>query len=419
MTTKTGLVGIITGLITTALIYPFFISWHALYLDEGLAASTSSMWIALALAILLMIGGGFLAARWSASVQPGRCIALGALVGGLAGMFIFCLWGAGTAGTVRWVSPIATQYSQVELIRILIRQTMQMFLVLFLGGGVLGMLGGWLAGPKQNSREDRFNKVEPQMAMNASITAVCASVVAAAVAAYVFSRLTQIIGGNTGGIVLDDAIVHLPLIVALLLVLISQAALTLVVPHETKQAEHRCGLNEVKMAAYVGIGTAPLLILLLALIGGGFFSDPLILFALLLCTSMSAINLRSLLKLVLPTRASFPIPQDERLKTEANLFGSIANSYGWRLVELCIGCGIMMVLPIHVTVLSILINLTGVSTTSAFTLPLSEGAAKIFLNQALISMGVTIITCTGLSLMYIFYLNLGRWFSSWNAKRLS
>ena len=416
MTTRAGLVGIITGLLTTLSIYPLFTAWHTAIQQGTFSDSATYLWIALGLAMLLMICGGMFAARWSGSAETARLAALGGLAGGLAGIFVFCLWGAGAAGTVIWVSPLAANTTQMELISILIRQTMLIFVALFSGGSILGALGGLLAGLRLQKHTDLFNKEEPQMAMNASITAVCASIVAAVIAAVVFPSLATLLAVQSYEMILDKAVFYLPLEVSLLLVLVSQTALTLNVPHETRQAEHRCGLNEVKMAAYVGIGTAPLLILLLVLFRSDLLSYPLISIALMLSVALSVISFTFLVKLVLPRRASFSVPVNDRQKTEANLFGSIAKSRGSRLVILCIGCGIMMILPIHVSVLSILINLTRVSIDTPSIQQLALNAPRLFLQHAWISMGIMIVTCTILSLMYIFYFNLGRWYSSWNRK---
>lgn len=424
MTTRAGLIGILTGLMTTILIYPLFAAWHSAYPNGVITDTTLHVWIGAVLAGFLMFGGGFFAGRRSGSAHPGRCAALGGLASGLAGTIVFCLWGAAAAGSVWLVSPsgstvneIVSQYSQIEIIDIIVRQTQGIFLVLFLGGTGLGAVGGWLSHPRHLSREEVFNKVEPQMAMNVAITAVPASLVAAILAAVVISSLTDTIGRQTGEIDLDQTIVYLPLLVSLLLLVISQFALTLVVPHETRQAEHRCGTNEVKMAAFVGIGTAPLLILLLLLIEPDFFLNPLVIIALLVSTAMSLKSLHSLARLVLPRRDSFPLPLEGWKKTEASLFGSIADSYAPRLVVLCIGCGMVMVLPIYVSVLSILINLANVPTNPVVIQAATKATWRLFLIQGLISTGVITVTIITLSLIYMFYLNLGRWFSKRNVRR--
>jgi len=96
------------------------------------------------------------------------------------------------------------------------------------------------------------------------------------------------------------------------------------------------------------------------------------------------------------------------------LFGTIAQSNGPRLVMLCIGCGLAMVLPLHVTVISTLINLLA---DPAFEQVASaEAARKLFLTQALVSAGLMTASAALLTGIYLFYLNLGRWFNRRNAR---
>jgi hypothetical protein len=208
-------------------------------------------------------------------------------------------------------------------------------------------------------------------------------------------------------------IADLPVLVSLLLVLISHFALVLVIPHEARQVEHLCGMDEVKMAAYVGIGAAPLLIVLLLLSDAGSFANPLVVIALLASTGMSLKSLYDLLKLILPRRASFPARQDGWRKTEAIWFGTISTSRGPRLVVLCMGCGLVMVLPLYVSVVSVLINLSAVSTQ-----PVSEVAWRLFTTQALVSTGVVTVSMVALTAVYLFYLGLGRWFNQKNSRRV-
>jgi hypothetical protein len=416
MTTRAGSAGLLAGLIATLIIYPLFMAWPDAFLQAGLSSST---FLTAGLAAIILVGGGFFASRWSGSVQPGRSAALGGLAGGLAGTIIFCLWGAAAAGLAQWMPPFDhaanVALPQTEIISVIVRQTMEMFLLLFISGSCLGMLGGWLARPRQRNRADAFNKTEPQMALNASITALPASIVAAALAAAIFSRLSVFSGGQTGQTGFDRAIADLPLIVSLLLVLVSHFALTLVVPHEARKAEHLCGLDEVKMGAFVGIGAAPLLIVLLFLVDAYSFSNPLVITALVASAGMSLKSLHTLIKLILPNRASFIPPQEGWQKTEAKLFGTIANSQGSRLVVLCIGCGMLMVLPIYVSVVAVLINLAGVLDISAFSF-IPEGMGRVFLSQALASTGMVAASGIALTAIYLFYLNLARWFSKWNSR---
>jgi hypothetical protein len=426
MTTRAGSAGLLTGLITTMFLYLFFAAWPDAYLHGWSTGSTGGAWVAVAVVVILTIGGGMLAVRWGGSAHPVRCAVLGGLAGGLAGTIVFCLWGAATAGLARWTPPFdlaaneaVRQPAQVEIVGAITRQTLGMFLTLFLGGCGLGALGGWLACPRQRIQADGFDKAAPQMALNASITAVPAAIVAAALAAAIFTRLADFVGMQAGDTVFVRSFVDIPLAVSLLLVLISQFALTLVIPHEARQAEHRSGMDEVKMAAYVGIGAAPALFLLLYLIKPDLLSNSPVTTALLASTGLSLVSLRSLFRLVLPRRASFPAPQAGWQKTEASLFGTIAHSRGPRLVVLCIGCGLMMVLPLYVSVLSVLINLTNAPASADFTQPGLAGAGRLFLIQALVSTGLMTASIVALSAIYLFYLGLGRWFSKWNSSRSS
>jgi hypothetical protein len=419
MTTRAGLTGLLTGLMTTIMVYPLFLTWS----DAYLYARPGYIWIVAVFSVLLVMGGGFWAARWSGSTLPIRCAALGGLAGGLAGAIVFCLWGSAAAGLNRTMLPLGPTineticpYTQFETIGTIIQLTLGTFLALFLGGSGFGAVGGWLACPRQHIQLDVFDKSGPQMALNASITAVPASIVAAALAAAIFSRLADMLVRQTSQSICVRTIMDMPLAVSLLLVLISHLALTLVIPHEARQAEHLCGMDEVKMAAYVGIGASPALILLLFLINADFFSNPLVIIALLAITGLSLKSLHSLFKLILPRRASFPQPEDGWQKTEANLFGTIANSSSPQLVLLCMGCGWVMILPLYASVISVLINLTSVLASSAF-LPFSEYAQGLFLAQALVSMGLVTISIVVLTTIYLFYRKLGRWFSKWNSGR--
>jgi hypothetical protein len=409
MTTRAGFTGLLTGLaVTLILVYPLAIAHPIGY--------TPLFWFATAAAVT--IGGGALAGRWSGSTHPIRCAALGGVAGGLAGTLVFCWLGAAAAGLTGAISLFAhstdetvIQNARIEAIAAIVRQTEMTFLASFLGGIGLGLLGGWLACPRQSS-VDIFNKSAPQMALNAAITALPASVVGAALATAVFSLLEDSVAKGAGEATLARSILELPLTVSLLLVLVSHFALTLVVPHEAQQAEHLCSMDEVKMAAYVGIGASPVLALLLFLVRMELFSNPLVVTALLAGAVMSLKSLQILIGVILPRRATFPIPQDDRQRTEAKLFGTISASNGPRLVVLCIGCGLMMILPLHVTIFSVLVNLYNLLIDPAFaqSAPM-EVARKLFLTQVLVSTGLMAASAAILTSIYLFYLNLGRWFS--------
>jgi hypothetical protein len=171
------------------------------------------------------------------------------------------------------------------------------------------------------------------------------------------------------------------------------------------------------MAAYVGIAAAPILVLVLFLADSNTFSNPLVLASLLASTAMSLKSLHSLIKIILPRRATFTSPRDGRQKVEAVWFGSIAHSHAPQLVALCVGCGIVMVLPLYVTVISVLINLNNVMTGSGIIQPAPEISWNLYLTQALTATGAMVASVILLITIYLLYLNLGRWFIKRNARK--
>lgn len=348
-------------------------------------------WLQIGLTVSLLTAGGFWTARRSGAVKLWRRVVLGALAGGLAGTVIFCLWGAAACGLPGGAVPGIS-------VKTVVRDTLFTFLVLFMGGAAMGGLGGCLTRIGRTEREEVFNLEDPQMAMNAAITALPASVFAAALAA-VFSKYLAAMDG------MDVAAARLPLLTALLLTVVSHFALMQVVPHETRMAEHRCGTDEVKMAALVSMAAAPVLALLLFLIDRASFSNPLVDAALLLCLVFSLRSLYDLVRVVLPKRASFPAPPKGHDRAQAVLFGSIAESRAPRLIVLCTGCGLAMMLPLYVSVISVLINLK-------FLAAWPDGGYRgLFLRQVLTSAGMCMAAVVALAVLYMFYLNLGRYFS--------
>lgn len=285
------------------------------------------------------------------------------------------------------------------------------FLVLFLGGSASGALGGWLFYPYPVSQVDVFDKTDPQMALNTAITAVPSTIVATALAAYIFSRLSNQIVSQGKGIVSDPPGLDYPLVVCMLLVLLAHFALTLVVPHEGKEADHLCGTDEVKMAAFVGIGAAPVLFLMLILVKAVLLYHPLVMTALALSTIMSSISLHTLIKRVLPKRASYPPPQGKK-KNEARWFGTIANSSGPRLLILCVGCGLVMAFPFYITTVSVLLNLTIVMAVNSSAQLFPATQQKIILTQASVSSGMIASSIIALTIIYLFYLKLGRLYTA-------
>jgi hypothetical protein len=393
MTTKAGLTGLITGLIAS------LITYLVLSRPGDLQTAWTGLMLLIDLLVPLVVAAGFFSVKWCKASQPGRCIALGGLSGIMGGTILFCFWGAAAAGTT-----YLANLSKGDLVPLIVNQTVDTFVLLFISGGLAGGIGGWLASSRRWTCCDDFDMAEPQMAMNASITALPASIVAAGVAAAVFPRLAMLTGYATGlGALSPIPVVDRPLETALLLVLVSHLAVILVVPHETRQARHLCGMDEVKMAAFVGIGAAPLLAGLLLAVHPAAFSNIRIQIAILACAVMSLISVYSLVRLVLPKRATFPPHPKGGRNTEAVLFGSIASSKASRLVALCIGCGLLMVLPLHVAVISVLVNLNYLSGSSS---PMG-----LFAAQALVSSGLMAASSGVLILIYMLYLKMGRWFS--------
>jgi len=399
MTTRAGAAGLLTGLIATVMIFLFFIIQPDAFLGTSSEGSTFTAWIAAAIVTLLITGGGWIAARRSGSVIPWRRTVLGALAGALAGTVLFCLWGAAAAGQAGWFLPdviaLGVNISKAELVSAIVERTLVTFLAFFLGGAGLGALGGWVACPRRSVREDTFNRNDPQMVLNVSITAVPASMLAVVIAAAAFKNLPESVA---------QAAAYLPLITALMLLIISLLALTLVVPHETRHAVHRCGMDEIKMAAFVGMAAAPVLLLALFLADAASLSNPLVIITVVTCWVLSIVNVFLLVRVVLPKRASFPAPLEVAQKTEAVLFGTIAFSRAPRLVMLCTGCGLAMAQPLYVSVLSVLVNL------EHFQLEPGLNWA-LFKEQALVSVGISAAAVGALVLIYMLYLNLGRWWS--------
>ncbi len=397
MSTRAGAVGLLTGLIASVINFLLFIIQPDAFLGTSATFMSYPFWIAVVVTALMIIIGGWRAARRSGSVLSGRLIILGALAGSLAGVVIFCLWGAALAGQAMWFLPermiAGVDVSKVVLIEALILRTQYAFLALFLGGAGMGGLGGWCASLQHNGSFDTFDRADPQMVLNASITAVPASMLAVAVAAAAFNHLPEGVSEN---------VAKLPLITALLILVVGHLALTLVIPHETGHALHRCGMDEIKMAAYVGIVTAPVLLIVLIFTNIESLSYPLVMVSVLVCWVMSLVNLLVLIRVVLPRRALFPAPQDEKQKKEATLFGTIAFSNARRLVVLCSGCGLAMALPLYLSVLSVLINLANAKGGSGVNWGL-------FKAQMLASVGISAAAVAVLVLIYMFYLNLGRW----------
>jgi hypothetical protein len=247
------------------------------------------------------------------------------------------------------------------------------------------------------------------MALNIAITAVPASIVALILSAAVFQSTRPKYGVSS-----PEPLWIWPVGTAFFLTLLSQLALTLVIPHETGNVVNRCGLDEIKMAAYVGIAAFPCLGLALGFIlSTQILQQPILWLGLLGSGILSLICLRYLIKVIYPKRASLPPPVDEREKLAAKWFGSIASARGDHLVELCLGCGWAMVMPLYVTVFSLMINMIYLTSGLDF-MTTPDGMTRLFLAQAVVSMGLFAAAAVVLTIIYLFYMHLGRRFSRRN-----
>ena len=388
MTTRAGFVGILSGLIATVLAYLFFLVIPLMYMRYAWPPSSPvADWMEKSAIGLVFVVGGAIAVDRSGAQKRWRCLALGALAGTLAGVVLFCLWSAAHAGNSVLPHDFLALNSRIYL-------TMTAFARTFGEGLLLGALGGGLASLRMKPQEEIFDLEDPQMAMNAFITAVPASLFTAVLAAAFFPRLADAVGSSYG--------VYLPLYAALLLLLISQFVLMLVVPHEARMAQHRCGTDEVKMAAFVCIATAPVLGMSLWLADAQCFVRPQVIVALAFSLAMSLRSVRDLVKVVLPRRGAFPAPLGEE-RQQAVLFGSIGDSKASRLVMLCTGCGLAMVLPLYVCVLAPLVNMQ-------YWAAGKHGLFSLYLTQAAVSLGSAVAAIAALVLIYMVYLYWGKKF---------
>lgn len=423
MTTRAGLVGLGAGLLlSAALFYPLYFVWPGLCFSA--AGWRGHSWaaagvLAAAAAILVVFSGG-LAAAWSGAARPQQRVWLGALAGGMMALTLFCSLGAaaggvmglgyglrnpGSWGLASWPAP--------EIMVQMTVWTHRIFWGLALGGTLLGALGGWRFAPASVLRRAApAGKNDPMMALNVSITAMPAAALAVILAVGLFSRLSGLLPGPP-----LPPVLNWPLTTSLLLYLAAQLALMCATAHEAGQADHRCGMDEIKVAAYVGSLTPVLLIALLGLLDLSLLFTPFVLICLLISLSMTARQMVILYSVILPRRARMPAPRDP---WEATFFGTIATSHWQPLSLLCLGCSILIVAPIHIAMaaaISVLFipgsvepALTGVGGISAAT-PVAL-AQRLYQVQAMAGVGSILVVALILTAIYLFYNNLGRWFRS-------
>lgn len=371
MTTRAGRVALIGSAVLLLCVYLLPGGWP------------STLWLILPTLLVVLIGA--LAARFAGSHELWRCTALGLLAGALAASFLYCFWFA------------AAIYTPGVSVSVLLHSLVLGFSILFIVVSLLAALGGLLYGLSIQRRPDEFNLDDPQMALNASLTADIAALFALIFTAAFYSRLAVAYA--------DASLLHLPLLEVLALLLLIQLCLTLVLPHETRLARHRPGLDEVRMAAFIDIATAPLAILLVSLLAPLALSFPWVIGLLLGSGVLSLTALLILLHRIQPRRHQMPAPDAKAL-----WFGSIGSSHAGRLITLCFGCGIVLVLPFSIPLISVLLNFAkmGLFGNTPLFDQLNLGKGNLALWQGLVNGGLMVVLGFLLSMVYIFYYFLGK-----------
>ena len=424
MTTRAGLIGLGTGLLLSGLLYyPLYHILPGFYIAGWPGGSRGFGMLLAVLGAALVAFGGCLAAHWGGAKQAWQRRWLGALAGGLAGILLFCSLGAAAAGALSLGFSLE-QVGQTGIENRWIAETVlrstawthETFWGLLLGGMLLGALGSLWPAPAGLARYLTPWPRDPQMALNASITAMPASAFAVIIAAALFSPLPETIQKGLAGPLSADPQIALdwPLTTALLLYLGSQLALALVTQHEARQVTHLCAIDEVKMAAYVGIFLPPVLLLALGLINWHLLLKPLVWCSLLLSLAMAAQQGMVLYKLILPRRAQMPPPADRWL---ALLFGVIADSHQGGLVLLCLGCGMLLAAPIYIAVVAAAINMAFVPVTAGLPIVTLAGwmaatqaglVQRLYSMQANAGLGMSLVAALLLTVIYLFYSSLGK-----------
>jgi hypothetical protein len=432
MTTRAGMSGLVTGcVLIVVLFYPFYIILPGIFV-YGWPARSERLGLALvAVAAAVLVAGGGWAAWWGGARSRAQRASLGAVAGSLAGLVLFCGLGAAAAGAAGagplLASAVALSGNAGRSIWLHVESTIRIvwwtgetFWALALVGAVLGAVGGLYVRPfPPPAGWEPYDQRHPQMALNAAITAVPSAAGAALLAAYIYSvllgQLRSVVGLTFS--LPPQGVLLWPVVTALLIYLVSLAALALVTPHEARQARHRCGLDEVKMAAWVGIFVPPALAVLLYLINPALALTPTVFSVLLVSGALCVSQILTLRALILPKRAQLPPPVNPM---EALLFGSISRSQGPRLVVLCLGCGLAVMAPAYVGVgaAALSLGLMSMPLQSVFLggsvgTALSQAALvqRLYLAQPALALGLMGGAALALCVLYLFYLQLGRWFS--------
>ena len=421
MTTRAGVSGLLTGcLLIGLLFYPLHVVLPRGLISGQTEGQALGLELLAAVAAAALVAGGGWAAWWGGARARAQRAALGAVAGSLAGLVVFCGLGAaaaGALGTSGWLAA-GWHYASFEAMIRVVWWTEDAFWALALIGGALGAVGGLYVRPfPPPAGWDEFDRRQPQMALNVAITAVPSAAVAALLAAGLFSDLYSLLIQAAGDHFLTYSlsprgVLTWPVVTALLIYLISLAALTLVTPHEARMAEHRPGLDEVKMAAWVGIVVPPALAMGLYRISPALALSPTVMSILLVSGGLCLSQTLTLQGLILPKRKLMPPPANLR---QAVFFGSIARSQGPRLVVLCIGCGLAMMAPLYVSVGAPVLSLWLMQMDleqPAGALNLADSVQRLFGAHAVVSAGLIGGAAVVLVVIYLFYLWLGRRFAA-------
>jgi hypothetical protein len=310
-------------------------------------------------ALLLLCGS--LAAHWSGAPQAGQRRWLGALAGGLATTILFCSLGAGAAGALglgfslyRLILYKSDIIEVAESVLQSIVFTYQIFWGLLLSGMLLGALGSLWPAPRPLARWLKPWPRDPMMALNASIAAMPSAAIVVILAAAVFAPLPALLQTKLAGSVRFSlqAALDWPLATSLLLYLASQLALGLATQHEARQSTHICGLDEVKMAAYVGIFLPMVLAIILGLLDWHLLARSWVWVSLLTSQSMAAWQVVVLFRSFC-CAAQMPPPADPLLAT---LFGVIADLAPGRAGAVMPGLVVLLATPIYITVVPPALN---------------------------------------------------------------
>ncbi len=168
------------------------------------------------------------------------------------------------------------------------------------------------------------------------------------------------------------------------------------------------------MAAYVGMAAPVVLGVGLLLVHPQLLLRPVVISGWLVSLGMSARLVWVLRTLILPRRAQLPAPPNTQ---QALFFGSIAKSRRQNLLLLCVGCGLAIVAPIHVAVVSVAFNLWLVPIQRMVLgspAPAAELVQRLYQVQATASLGSMAGAGAILTGLYLFYAALGRWFQRTN-----